>query len=116
MLTIPDTPQDVRSDDALQGAWGAVFERAAACNKEIGSAFADWSEEYLKFLQRRGAEDIGLVSQLGSCKTPVELMQAYQAFFLKASQDYRDECAVLARISKRALDSWTNLRPDAART
>lgn len=116
MLTIPDTARDVRPDHALQGAWETVFERAAACNKEIGSAFADWSDEYLRFLQRRGAEDFGLLSQLGACKTPVELMQAYQAFFLKASQDYRDEYAALARISKRALDSWTNLRPDAAST
>lgn len=116
MLTIPDTPQDVRSDEALQGALGAVLEHAAACNKELGSAFADWSEEYLKFLQRRGAEDIDLLSQLGSCKTPVELMQAYQTFFLKASQDYRDEYAALARIGKRALDCWTNLGRDAGST
>lgn len=116
MLTISETPRDVRSDDALQAAWGDVFERAAASSKEIGSVFADLSAEYLNFLQRRSAEDIGLLSQLGSCRTPVELIQAYQTFFLKASQDYRDEYAALARIGKRALDGWTQLHPGGAST
>lgn len=116
MLTIPETPQDARPDDALQAAWEPAFERAAAYNKEIGSAFADLSDEYLKFLQRRSAEDIGLVAQLGSCRSPVEFIQTYQTFLLKASQDYRDEYAALARIGKRALDGWTELDPDAAST
>lgn len=116
MLTIPETPRDVRSDDAVRVAWGSVFERAAAVCEEIGSTFADLSKEYLSFLQRRGAEDIGLLAQLGVCKTPVELMQAYQTFFLKASQDYRDEYVTLAHIGKRVLDSWTGVQPDATST
>ena len=101
MLTISETPEVAHSDDASPAAYGLRFERAASTNAEIGSVYAEWSKEYLSFLQKRGIEDIGFLSQLGSCKTPVELVQAYQAY------------AALARIGKRALDGSNNQSPDA---
>ena len=113
MLTIPETPEAAHSDDASPAAYGLLFERAASINAEIGSVYAEWSKEHLSFLQKRGLEDIGFLSQLGSCKTPAELVQAYQAFLLKASQDRGDEYAALARIGKRALVGLSNQLPDA---
>lgn len=118
MLTFPEASLMARqTSDALKSAWnwGPFLQRSATLNAEIGSALADWSKEYVNFLQRRSIEDMGLLSKLGSCTCPTDLAQTYQAFILKASQDYQDEYAKLARIGTRALVSWTNPHPDTTR-
>ncbi|HML42613.1 MULTISPECIES: hypothetical protein [Hyphomicrobium] len=118
MLTISETPLTARqTSDLFKSAWNwaPFMQRAATLNAEIGAAFADWSKEYVNFLQRRSAEDMGLLSKLGSCTCPTDFAQTYQTFLLKASQDYQDEYAKLARIGTHALVSWTNPHPEAAR-
>lgn len=94
---------DLSSSTLPSLEWSPLFAGVAPWSSAIGAACADMSGQHLDFLRRRWIEDLQLPVRLASCKNPSELMQAYQAFLVKAAQDYRDEYVALAHIGRRAL-------------
>jgi hypothetical protein len=106
MLTTPETSEAEHRSEAtpLGVVWEPLFRSAASWNGNLAAVCGDLSTEYLDFLRRRGAEDIAFPFRLMSCKTPVDLMQAYQRFFEKASRDYQAEYAALARIGRKLVN------------
>lgn len=108
MLTKTETSH--RSNDAMPGGWvwEPFLKNATSWNSNMGSLFTEFSAEYWDFVLRRGMEDVALPSRLMSCKSPVECMQVYQAFFEKASRDYQDEFAAFSRIGKKILNADAN--------
>jgi hypothetical protein len=91
------------SDDDAPAAlgwmgWKPDLQLASGWTGGLGSLFANLSTEYTGFVQARMKEDLGLPMRLASCKTPIEVVQVYQAFFTKALGDYQSEYAEFARI------------------
>ncbi|HEX2842096.1 phasin family protein [Hyphomicrobium sp.] len=94
----------VWKNGALPEPWAPIAHQA----EELQSAFADTSNDYLDFLQKRSSENIKLLRRLVTCKTPWDVFSAYQSFLSQASRDYQEEYSALAESGKKALDNVVN--------
>jgi hypothetical protein len=72
---------------------GKVYENLAAMNKS-------WAE----FLNRRLKEDLGVASQLVSCKSVQDVYGLYSEYLQTAMKDYHAELEEIGKIGKTLAD------------
>jgi hypothetical protein len=72
---------------------GKVYENLAAMNKS-------WAE----FLNRRLKEDLGVASQLATCKSVQDVYGLYSEYLQTAMSDYRAELEEIGKLGKTLAD------------
>jgi hypothetical protein len=101
MQNTQNSLSSICSDVALPAPWAPIAHQA----EELQMAFADTSNDYLDFLQKRSSENIKLLKCLVTCRTPWDVVSAYQSFLSQASRDYQEEYCALAENGKKALNN-----------
>ena len=73
---------------------GKVYENLAAMNKS-------WAQ----FLNRRLKEDLGVASQLATCKSMQDVYGLYAEYLQTAMSDYRAEIEEMSKLGKTLADN-----------
>jgi hypothetical protein len=78
---------------------GPVMDARADYNAKLHEAFIALSREWQTFVGERIKEDLHLMREVGTAKTPEQLWNASARFWQKAAEDYAHEYGVCTRLA-----------------
>lgn len=77
--------------------WNPAMGAQAAYNTKLHETFLALSDEWQTFVGQRVKEDLHLLQQVGTARTPEQIWMIYTKFWQKAVEDYAHEYAAIVR-------------------
>ena len=75
------------------------------------STISSLNKQWLDFFQRRVAENLALVEQFMSCRTPVAVWSVYTNFLQSAAEDYQKEFVEFGRLGSVLCSDLVTQKP-----
>lgn len=86
--------------DTFMGFGRPAFEAMAEINSRALEQIAAVNAEWVRFVQKRVAQDFDLPQQLAKCRMPQDVLRVYAEFAQNAVQQYQQELAEITRMNQ----------------
>ena len=79
--------------------WTPIMGAQTAYNAKLHETFRRLSDECQSFVAERTKEDLNVMQQMASAKSPVQVLKITAGFWQKAADDYAHEYAVILKLA-----------------